>query len=314
MKDNMPASISPEPRVIFENLTPLPQVPCFVLKTEHRSGDNVFHSHDDFYELVVIRKGDGLHTISQHLPTRIFSGRVLLVPPGSAHSYSHYTSISLINYIFTPSFLESIHDQIKDIPGYQLLFERDDAQEESLSPLVLENQHLVELTVLVDEMMSEQLSPSPGFALLLKAQFVVSLICILRNIQNKASNSTGALRLLGLLDFLQAHYAKKLSLSQMAGMTNMSVASLCRHFQDEVGCSPLEFLLRTRIEKSKQLLASSSLSLAEISASCGFNDVNYFSRQFTRRVGIPPTDWRSRPHGINYMSNDQNNFSYLSTP
>jgi transcriptional regulator GlxA family with amidase domain len=54
---------------------------------------------------------------------------------------------------------------------------------------------------------------------------------------------------------------------------------------------PHRWLLRQRMEKAKDLLARSTLSLDEIASACGFVTEAQLSRVFTREVGVPPRLW-----------------------
>ena len=58
----------------------------------------------------------------------------------------------------------------------------------------------------------------------------------------------------------------------------------CRDLQD----------IKTRIDKAKNLLENSNLSIKEICVSCGYTDPNYFSRSFKKNVGVTPTEYKER--------------------
>lgn len=310
----MDTDLAPFNILKFSDLSPHPSLSAIVLKTEHRTADNTNHTHQDFYELAVVRRGDGFHILNHEKVTRIFSGCTMLLPPGSVHVYSNYTSISLLNYMFTQEFLDSIKDELKDLPGYKLLFESDDSY--GNFPLLLDTSQLLSLTAIAEDIMAEQQTLSPGFSLFIKTKFIDSLLCIIQNVSRITAKTPGSLRLLGILDYLQANYARDLTLPHLASLVNMSVPTLCRHFQAEIGYSPIECLLRIRINKAKQFLSSTSLGLGEIAARCGYHAVSYFTRQFTQRVGIHPRVWRSRPHDLNYRQDEQNSdvFAVLLDP
>ena len=299
----------------FNGLAMHPSLSAIVIKTEHVATDNVRHTHKDFYELAIVRKGDGIHVLNNEKVTRIFSGLTMLLPPGSIHGYANYTSISLLNYMFTQEFLDSLKDELSDIPGYRLLFEPANGDFGNF-PLFLDTSQLLPLTTIADEIMEEQQTLPPGFSLFLKTKFVDSLLRIVRNVSKITTKTPVNLQLLGLMDYIQANCDREMTLTYLASLANMSVATLCRHFKAETGLSPIECLLRLRLNKAKQFLCSTSLSLKEIAARSGFHDVNYFVRLFRARVGIHPRIWRTRPHGFNYRIDEMhpNNFTFLLDP
>jgi len=72
----------------------------------------------------------------------------------------------------------------------------------------------------------------------------------------------------------------------------MSRSNLMRVFRKATGQTPIEYLLRLRIQKAMELLRNSSLSITEIALEVGFNDSNYFTRQFRRVLGETPRSFR----------------------
>lgn len=90
-----------------------------------------------------------------------------------------------------------------------------------------------------------------------------------------------------LKDFIRKHVAEKLSLDMLEKISNMSKSSLTRMFKQELGVSPMEYILRQRLTKAKELLLVTK-SVKEACFGAGFNDVNYFVRLFKNREGLTP--------------------------
>lgn len=90
-----------------------------------------------------------------------------------------------------------------------------------------------------------------------------------------------------LKDFVQRHVSEKLTLDTLGKVANMSRSSLIRMFKQELGMSPMEYVIRQRIAKSKELLRVTQ-SVKESCFGAGFNDVNYFVRVFKNREGLTP--------------------------
>ena len=79
----------------------------------------------------------------------------------------------------------------------------------------------------------------------------------------------------------------------MAEYANVSSFYLSRLFKEEKGITFINFLTDRRLEKSRELLNDTNLSIKEITASIGYNDQNYFSRLFKNKYGVSPTEYRS---------------------
>jgi AraC-like DNA-binding protein len=85
---------------------------------------------------------------------------------------------------------------------------------------------------------------------------------------------------------------RDLSLGKFARSVNLSVWRFCHVFRSEVGMSPYQYLRLLRMERAKQLLESSFLSVKEIGHRVGLNDESHFARDFKKAYGVPPTRYR----------------------
>jgi AraC-like DNA-binding protein len=83
-----------------------------------------------------------------------------------------------------------------------------------------------------------------------------------------------------------------LSLAVLARECGLSTSHFARAFRVSTGLAPHQWLLRRRIERAREALATSDQSLADIATRCGFADQSHFTRLFTRLVGVPPGAWR----------------------
>lgn len=87
-------------------------------------------------------------------------------------------------------------------------------------------------------------------------------------------------------------YSEPLSLSDIASSAILSRFHFSRVFRDATGVSPVRFLFAVRIYQAKRLLASTSLSVTDISLAVGYNSLGSFTNRFTDSVGASPTRFR----------------------
>lgn len=94
--------------------------------------------------------------------------------------------------------------------------------------------------------------------------------------------------------FIEKSYFSPLKISTIAENFNISRGYLYSLFKREYNVSPQDYLLSYRLEKAKQLLSDKKqpLTIKEISYAVGFDNPLYFSRIFTKRNGMPPSDYR----------------------
>lgn len=96
------------------------------------------------------------------------------------------------------------------------------------------------------------------------------------------------IRIQKMLSYIYEHYAEKVTLEDIAKAANISRSEAGRCFNIYMGCSPIETLIQYRLQTAHRLLNETTLNLQEISYDCGFQSVNYFSRQFRKMYGYTP--------------------------
>ena len=97
-------------------------------------------------------------------------------------------------------------------------------------------------------------------------------------------------RVLALSAYLKAHLGERITLSDMAAASLMSVSgvkALVRGFCD---CGPNDYLISLRIARARELIREGERSFTEIAEATGFGTLHYFSRVFRARTGRTPTD------------------------
>lgn len=92
--------------------------------------------------------------------------------------------------------------------------------------------------------------------------------------------------------YIEANIGYSIELKEIAKIFHYSEKYLGRLFKKEVGMSFNEYVNSRRINLAKKLLIGSDLSITDISANVGFNNVTYFNRVFKTAVGLPPGNYR----------------------
>jgi len=92
--------------------------------------------------------------------------------------------------------------------------------------------------------------------------------------------------------YIRGNYSKDISLDEVSQAVNISPYYFSKIFKEEVGEGFVEYLTGLRMEKAKELLASTEYSMKEICAMSGYADPNYFSRIFKKNTGVTPTEYK----------------------
>jgi AraC-like DNA-binding protein len=106
------------------------------------------------------------------------------------------------------------------------------------------------------------------------------------------TNSTSK-AVLDVKSFIETHYFEEIGYVEFCAMTQMSQSYLCEIFQNIVGLPPTAYLNNVRLQHAGRLLREESLSIKQVAMTVGVRDANYFARQFRRRFGRTPSEYRT---------------------
>ncbi len=93
-------------------------------------------------------------------------------------------------------------------------------------------------------------------------------------------------------DYIKEHFCEKLTLDSLAEVANYSKQTLITKFKRDHLMTPVEYITRLRVNKAKDLLVNSNLSIAVISEKCGYETPYYFSNTFKKHIGVSPLQYR----------------------
>ncbi|MFJ4112525.1 helix-turn-helix domain-containing protein [Pseudomonas sp. NPDC089758] len=90
------------------------------------------------------------------------------------------------------------------------------------------------------------------------------------------------------------HLDTGISVTALAEACGLSRSHFSRMFKESTQMSPQQWLREQRLRKSKELLETSTMMLAEIALECGFYDQPHFCRTFMRSEGMTPQAWQQQ--------------------
>ena len=85
---------------------------------------------------------------------------------------------------------------------------------------------------------------------------------------------------------------RELTVSEMARFVNLSVSHLQHLFKNEMGQSPAQYVQELRLQRARDLLESSSLSIKQIMFRIGAKDRSNFERRFKQAYKLTPVQYR----------------------
>ncbi|NDV90477.1 helix-turn-helix domain-containing protein [Alteromonas sp. 345S023] len=98
--------------------------------------------------------------------------------------------------------------------------------------------------------------------------------------------------ILNIQQWLEIHFAEKITIGEMAARINMTERTFKRRFKEATGETPLSYIQQLRIEQGKEYLKHSDKSAEEIAWAVGYQDPGHFNRLFKRTFGVNVSRWR----------------------
>ncbi len=256
----------------------------------------VLHYHD-FAELVVVVKGRGMQRI-EGIEYPVAAGDVFLLQGRQKHAFIKRDNMVIFNVMYDADRLHLPMDELRRIPGYNALFLLEPSyrhRHNFTSRLHLERTRLAHAEAMLRAMIDEATNRSIGHEASLLAYLLELMIFLSREYSRiGTTNGKALLRVGELIGLLERDYARRWRLSDLAAEAHMSESNLLATFKEATGQSPIDYLIHLRLQHAAELLCRGPRSISEVAYSVGFEDSNYFSRQFRRTMLTSPREYRRR--------------------
>jgi AraC-like DNA-binding protein len=253
------------------------------------------HDHE-FAEIVVITGGHGRHVTGKDAWT-IRAGDAFVIAGRRPHMYEDIEGLALYNVLFQPDRVLGNASDLVGVPGYRALFTLEPVwrtTHEFKSRLHLSRQDLTTVTLLIQQLEKELQARQTGFRCMATSLFM-QLVCGLSRCyeQSEHPDSASLLRIAAAISELETNYQEAIDLEKLASIAGTTKRSLLRAFEKALGVSPIAYLIHVRISRACEYLVNrDDLSITEIAFQVGFEDSNYFARQFHAITGTTPSAFR----------------------
>lgn len=91
------------------------------------------------------------------------------------------------------------------------------------------------------------------------------------------------------IEYIKIHYMEPFTIPELAEQYGLNSKQFAYLFRKYMGMGPNEYLIDHRMQHAKELLCTTTFSVAEISACVGYSDPYYFSKLFKKRTGSSPS-------------------------
>lgn len=268
-----------------------------IVMDRRRQDDVNLHGHE-FAELVVILAGRAIH-VTGAVRHEIRKGDVLFINSSRSHGYEETRNLELVNILIREDVFQEAEKELGSLPGYHALFTLEPMrwrQQEFSSHLRLRDSEQRQLVSWLGGLKDETTRQEEGGRLLARSWLMLILGLLARCYGRDAEDSPGLeMRLGRVLSWIDQNFDQPIRIARLAALAGMSERTFLRRFREATGSSPADYLIRTRIRRAAELLKRGRprMTVTAVAFHCGFEDSNYFARQFRKITGRTPSDCMS---------------------
>lgn len=168
-----------------------------------------------------------------------------------------------------------------------------------INPLIIKQKSNVsiffgddEIEGLILEMFSEHMKKNDFYEIVIKSNLMKLLVMIERMSIAESSDDNHRYLIGEVVRYIHNNLNSKIKLSDLCNLTNISESLLASAFKKTTGQTIIEYVNTLKINKAKQLLKETNMSVTNISYDLGFSDGAYFNRVFKKNTNRSPKEYR----------------------
>lgn len=264
----------------FHKIEKMPRITALYsgFSTTYQSGYHYKGEHHDFWEMVFVLDGKLQITAGE----RVFlleKGEVIVHNPMQFHalSCSQGTDVTILIFSFSGKYIPLLQDKVYKVSDISEVWNLYLKAKKSFT---------------FDGIYFNAFKGDKNEGLKFAKELELFIMRLADNFINpKELTTQGAKNYNAVINVLKANINKRLSVTQIAQLCNMSSISLQKTFSRFANIGVMEYFNRLKIAKAKQFLKE-GYSVKETALKLGFYDPNYFSTVFKRITGNPPESFK----------------------
>jgi AraC-like DNA-binding protein len=277
--------------------------PFFTNIVEIQSEEEVPDHTHEFFELAYVAEGSGKHRYNNGEYYPIKPGDVFIIEPDIEHAYRVNMDEKAIiyNVLFLPSLLRDELDTMSAITSFVDFFYvepllRNDLRFNTRLSLLAKQQ--VQMRTLLDGLILEQRNKNLGYQIMVKTDMIQLFVFLSRCYQQMdlpdKVKGTDEQTIHHIQEFIHRHYKQPLTLEQISHISGMSPSVFSVKFKQHTGQTLIEYRNDIRLNFAKEALLYTDHKVLSIALEVGFEDVSFFNKQFKKKLGLSPGEFRKR--------------------
>lgn len=240
--------------------------------------------------LCCIEEGSCTFTIDDH-SVNVVSGQGIFIPAGSFYApvtqsgccYQYLRFEAEMEETDTPPFADRSYHYSEKIPRSPAVF---------CVPEVFQTDPVIDFSL--ETMIDEMTRSDPASNVKMNMAFFSLLIRLTEQIAGQSVHSLAY----EMERYIRENAGHNLTLSQLSERFGYTKQYVIRIFKKQFHTTPTAFINDTKLSLAIRRLTESDGPIEEIAHRCGYEDANYFSRQFKKKFGLSPSEYRKSAMGV----------------
>jgi AraC-like DNA-binding protein/mannose-6-phosphate isomerase-like protein (cupin superfamily) len=263
----------------------------------HEISWSMEHNVHEHFEMVYIKKGDAVFEISGQ-PAAIGPNDIIIIKPNQLHKFIVKSATGCEFIVLSFKFTNKMDGDFSEVSLEDFLNFVSSRETGPFFTLKVSQKN--EIITLLNRILREKQNGEIGSDFLNYLLVMELFVFISRALKMEWENSIKykspkVKELIRVsVEYINNHYERNLSVPDVSKFVFLSTSYFTRAFKEEVGISPIHYLLKVRIDRSKELLSDTSLKISDIALSVGFSNQQRFNEIFKKYTGTTPLRYRKQ--------------------
>ena len=259
------------------------------------NGDFYIHSHE-FCELLFVLGGSAVHVVDGYEYV-VMPGDVFTILGDVSHGFKSMKEFTFGNILYDQQEMLALTSELRKLAGFQSMFVLEsyyNLEHGYKYKLHLNSIQLNYIKELLNIMHDEYNGSRDGYKAVLRAYFQSLIAYVSRcYTEENNNNSKNLFRLAESIAYIENNYKQSIKIVDLAKIAYMSTRHFTRIFYKYHYMTPGKYIIQLRFQNAVKLLQDSRLSITQVAIESGFSDISFFSRQFKKKTGFTPKDFRN---------------------
>lgn len=249
----------------------------------------------EFFEMVYIKKGNAVFEISGK-PAYIGPNDIIIIKPNQPHKFIVKSEAGCEFIVLSFKFTNQVGGEISETSMEDFL--NFVSGKETGSFIALKVSQKNEIIGLLNRILKEKESTEIGSEFLNYLLVMELFVFISRALKMEWESSIKykSPKLKELIEisakYIYNNFEREISLSDIAKFVFLSPSYFTRAFKEEMGISPISYLLKVRVNRAKELLQETDLKISDIALNVGFSNQQRFNEIFKKYTRSTPLQYR----------------------